>query len=62
MTQTPLPFLNFAPDELALIDRAARQFGQSRSEFIRDAAPTAARQVSDYWHLSRRLEAFMPAT
>jgi uncharacterized protein (DUF1778 family) len=65
MTDTPLPPLSLTPDELALIESAARQFGQSPSEFIRDAATTTARQVCDYWHLSAaqrdNLDAFMPA-
>lgn len=61
---TPINSLQFSESDLTLIDVAARQFGQSRLEFMREAVLTSARQVSDYWHLAvaqeRGYDAFMP--
>ncbi|MCV0368964.1 hypothetical protein [Filomicrobium sp.] len=61
---TPIDSLRFSEGDLTLIDVAARQFGQSRLEFMREAVLASARQVSDYWHLAevqeRAYDAFMP--
>lgn len=64
MADAPPAPLGFSGGELDLIDRAARQFGQTRDEFIHGAAVTTAQQICEYWHLSSRSEqhadAFMP--